>query len=59
MKEGRRMLIHEDCPQDQERVSLASSWNQNWLKILYKIAKYMKYVRENIIDVLPLSFGQL
>jgi hypothetical protein len=37
MKEGRRMLIHEDYPQDQERVSLASSWNQNWLKILYKI----------------------
>ena len=23
-------------PQDQERVSLTSSWNQNWLKILYK-----------------------
>ena len=45
MKEGRRMLIHEDYPQDQERVSLASSWNQNWLKILYKIG-YLPLTRE-------------
>ncbi len=36
MGTGRRMLLHEDCPQEFHRVSLTSPWDRNWLKRIYK-----------------------
>ena len=36
MGTGRRMLLHEDFPQEFHRVSLTSPWDRNWLKRIYK-----------------------
>ena len=40
MKHGGAYSYARDNPQDQERVSLISSWNQNWLKRIYNIIIY-------------------
>ncbi|MDA8054943.1 MAG: hypothetical protein M0Z77_04745 [Thermoplasmatales archaeon] len=42
MGTGRRKLFHEDCPQERQRVSLTSPWDQNWLKRIYKVFLYLK-----------------
>ncbi len=54
MGTGRRMLFHEDCPQEFHRVSLTSSWDQNWLKTIYKNSKASE-ILESIFQSRPLE----
>ena len=50
MGTGRRMLLYEDCPQGENRASLTSSWDQNWLKRLYKV-KWQELSHNYFLDL--------
>ena len=48
MKEGGACSSKKIYPQVKQCISLASPWNQNWLKMLYRINTFFQYHWKNV-----------